>query len=39
MAYCLANDIPSETKLKFASSEGSLHFLQSLGFRAERLQN
>ena len=38
IAYCLANDIPSETKLKFASSEGSLQLLRSLGFRAERLQ-
>ena len=38
MAYCLANNIPLETKLKFASSEGSLQFLRSLGFEAERLQ-
>jgi hypothetical protein len=38
IAYCLANNIPSETKLKFASSEGSLQLLPSLGFRAERLQ-
>jgi hypothetical protein len=38
IAYCLANNIPSDTKLKFASSEGSLQFLRSLGFRAERLQ-
>jgi hypothetical protein len=38
MAYCLANNIPPETKLKFASSEGSLQFLRSLGFQAERLQ-
>ena len=37
-AYCLANNIPSETKLKFSSGEGSLQRLQSLGFRAERLQ-
>jgi hypothetical protein len=33
----VANNIPSETKLKFASSEGSLQLLRSLGFRAERL--
>ncbi len=39
VAYCLANNIPSETKLKFASSEGSLQLLRSLGFRAERLQS
>jgi hypothetical protein len=38
IAYCLAHNIPSETKLKFASSEGSLQLLRSLGFRAERLQ-
>ena len=38
IAYCLANNIPSDTKLKFASSEGSLQLLRSLGFRAERLQ-
>jgi hypothetical protein len=38
MAYCLANNMPSETKLKFASSEGSLQLLRSLGFQAERLQ-
>jgi hypothetical protein len=33
IACCLANNIPSDTKLKFASSEGNLQFLQSLGFR------
>ena len=38
MAYCLANNIPSGTKLKFSSGEGSLQILRSLGFRAERLQ-
>ena len=37
-AYCLANNIPSETKLKFSSGEASLQILRSLGFRAERLQ-
>jgi hypothetical protein len=37
VAYCLANNFPSETKLKFASSEGSLQLLRSLGFRAERI--
>jgi hypothetical protein len=36
IAYCLANNISSDTKLKFASSEGSLQFLQSLGFPAGR---
>ena len=39
MAYCLANNIPSETKPKFSSGEGSLQLLRSLGFRAERLQS
>ena len=38
MAYCLANNIPSETKLKFSSGEGTIHRLRSLGFQAERLQ-
>ena len=38
MAYCLANNIPSETKLKFSSGEASLQRLRSLGFQAERLQ-
>jgi hypothetical protein len=39
VAYCLANNIPSETKLKFSSGEASLQRLRSLGFQAERLQN
>jgi hypothetical protein len=38
-AYCLANNIPSGTKLKFSSGEGTLQRLRSLGFHAERLQN
>jgi len=38
LAYCLANNIPSETVLKFASSEGSIKLLRSLGFQAQRLQ-
>jgi hypothetical protein len=38
LAYCLANNIPPDTKLKFASSEGSLQFLRSLGFQALRFQ-
>jgi len=37
MAYCLANNVPSQTELKFASSESSLQLLRSLGFQAERL--
>jgi hypothetical protein len=39
VAYRLANNLPSDTKLKFASSEGSLQLLRSLGFQAERLQS
>jgi hypothetical protein len=39
MAYRLANNIPSETKLKFSSGEASLQLLRSLRFQAERLQN
>jgi hypothetical protein len=38
LAYCLANNIPSETNLKFASGEGSIKLLRSLGFQAQRLQ-
>jgi len=37
LAYRVANNIPSETKLKFSSGETSLQILRSLGFRAERL--
>jgi hypothetical protein len=39
MAYRLANNIPSETKLRFSSGEASLQRLRSPGFQAERLQN
>lgn len=38
IAYCLANNMPLEKELKFSSSEGSLRFLESLGFHTERLQ-
>ena len=38
LAYCLANDIPTETHIKFSSGENSLMLLRSLGFSAERLQ-
>jgi hypothetical protein len=38
-AYCLANGLPFETKLKFSSGDGSLQLLRTLGFRAERLQS
>ena len=39
MAYCLANNMPAETKLKFSSGEGTLQRLRALGFQAERLPN
>lgn len=39
MAYRFANNMPSDTKLKFSSGEASLQLLRSLGFRAERLPN
>jgi hypothetical protein len=38
LAYGLANNISPETHLKFASSEGSIKLLRSLGFQAQRLQ-
>ena len=38
-AYCRANNLPPETKLKFASGENSLRLLRSLGFRAERMSS
>lgn len=38
IAYCLSNNMPPEKELNFSSSEGSLRFLQSLGFQTERLQ-
>src|SRR5262245_44849197 len=36
-AYCLAEKLPFETKVKFSSGEACLQFLRSLGFQAERL--
>jgi hypothetical protein len=38
LAYCLANDIWTETYIDFASGESTLNLLRSLGFHAERLQ-
>jgi hypothetical protein len=37
VAYCLANSLPVDTNLKFASGEGTLGRLRSLGFQAERI--
>lgn len=39
LAYCIANNLPHESKLKFASGESSLQLLRTLGFRAERMEN
>ena len=39
MAYCLANNMPAESKVKFSSGEGTLQRLRALGFQAERLSN
>jgi len=36
LAYCLANGLPLESKLKFSSGEGTLARLKGLGFPAER---
>jgi hypothetical protein len=37
LAYCLANNLPSDTHLKFSSGEGSIKLLRSLGFQVQRL--
>jgi hypothetical protein len=37
IAYCLANNIPSETKLKFASSEGSLQLFAVAGISSRTI--
>ena len=36
LAYCLANDLPTDAKFKFASGEGTLRLLRSLGFVVTR---
>lgn len=36
LAYCLANNFPLDTDVKFASGEGTLKRLRELGFSAER---
>jgi hypothetical protein len=38
VAYRLANKLASDVALKFSSGDGTLHTLQRLGFRAERIQ-
>jgi hypothetical protein len=36
LAYCLANDLPLDTELRFSSGEGTVKLLQRLGFTVER---
>jgi hypothetical protein len=38
LAYCLANNISTDTYVDFTSGEGTLKLLRALGFHAERLQ-
>jgi hypothetical protein len=36
LAYCLANELPLDTPVKFASGEGSLNLLRRLAFTVSR---
>jgi hypothetical protein len=36
LAYCIANKLPLDSKLKFSSGDGSINLLRSLGFEVER---
>jgi len=36
LAYCLANNMPLDSKLKFASGESSISLLRGLGFTVDR---
>ena len=36
VAYCLANGLPLDTRLKFSSGDGSINLLRGLGFEVER---
>ena len=36
LAYCLANKLPLDSKLKFSSGDGSVNLLRGLGFEVER---
>ena len=38
LAYLVANSMPLDTTLKFASGEGTINLLKGLGFTVERLQ-
>lgn len=37
LAYCLANGLPLDTKLKFSSGDGTVNLLRRLGFTVEHL--
>lgn len=37
VAYCLANNLPKDSKLKFSSGDATLHMLERLGFAVERV--
>lgn len=36
LGYCIANNIPPSTALKFSSGDGTIKLLRSLGFEAGR---
>ena len=36
LAYCIANKLPLDAKLKFSSGDGTINRLRSLGFEVER---
>ena len=37
LAYCIANGMPLGSEIKFASGDGTIKLLRSLGFSAERI--
>jgi hypothetical protein len=36
LAYCIANQLPLDTKLKFASGDSTINLLRGLGFEVTR---
>ena len=36
LAYCIANKLPLDSKLKFSSGDGTINRLRGLGFEVER---
>jgi hypothetical protein len=36
LAFCIANRLPLDSKLKFSSGDGTINRLRSLGFEVER---